>query len=354
MFYRLKALSEAGWAITLHCFYKGELIHHKELESLCKAVHYYPRHTDWRQLFHVRPYAVVSRTDNRLLANLLTDDAPILFEGLVSCALIGHPALAKRDKYLRECNIEHRYYAALGKAAAGMKERLYYYSDALKLQLFERKAKAAKAVFAIAHQDEAHYRKHYPNTPVIYLPASHPNSSVRIAEGRGSYILYHGNLDVAENYNAVRIIAEKIAPQLADIPIVIAGRYNSHVLDSLPQAHPNIQLIANPDEHKLAELIRDAQIHLLITEQATGLKLKLLNVLYNGRHVIVNDKMVAGTELASLCHIGTTADEIIELCRRYFPQAVSTEEREARANLLSRYYDNRELATIITNHLIPS
>ena len=47
----------------------------------------------------------------------------------------------------------------------------------------------------------------------------------------------------------------------------------------------------------MKKLIGEAQVHLLYTAQPTGLKLKLLNVLFAGRFVICNEHMVAGTGL---------------------------------------------------------
>ena len=41
----------------------------------------------------------------------------------------------------------------------------------------------------------------------------------------------------------------------------------------------------------------------MVTFQATGLKLKLLNTLYSGRHCLVNQNMVESTLLSPLCHI---------------------------------------------------
>ena len=58
-------------------------------------------------------------------------------------------------------------------------------------------------------------------------------------------------------------------------------------------------------------LIENAQIHILITFQATGLKLKLLNSLFAGRHTIINQLMVTGSGLQKICHIANTAEEII-------------------------------------------
>jgi hypothetical protein len=43
------------------------------------------------------------------------------------------------------------------------------------------------------------------------------------------------------------------------------------------------------------ELISTAHLHILYTKQPTGLKLKLLNVLFKGRFVICNSSMISGT-----------------------------------------------------------
>lgn len=349
VFFRIQSLSKLGVSITLHCFYKGELHHYPELESLCREVYYYPRKTSWLQMLKARPYAVASRTSKDLLPRLLQDNGPILFEGLVSCALLDHPKLATRAKYVRECNIEHDYFYALGKAAHTLGNKLYYFSDALRLRHFERIVRHATAIFSIAHQDEQHFRSRYPQVPVIYLPASHPESQIQVPDGIGQYVLYHGNLDVAENYDAARIIAHDIAPLLPDIQFIIAGRYHNHALDNIKQ--PNIRLIPNPDTQQMAQLIAEAQIHLLITRQATGLKLKLLNVLYNGRHVVVNDKMVTGTELADLCYVANSKQELADLCRQYMSTPIAAKQKEYRTALLTQHYDNQQLARTIIAHI---
>ena len=78
--------------------------------------------------------------------------------------------------------------------------------------------------------------------------------------------------------------------------------------------YPNIRIEANPPEELMNKLIYDAQIHILITFQATGLKLKLLNSLFAGRHTVVNRLMVAGSGLNSSKHT-PTPDEMIRICR---------------------------------------
>ena len=48
---------------------------------------------------------------------------------------------------------------------------------------------------------------------------------------------------------------------------------------------------------KMNQLIQDAHLHCLYSEQATGLKLKLLNVLFRGRFILLNNKMIAGSSI---------------------------------------------------------
>jgi glycosyltransferase involved in cell wall biosynthesis len=347
VFYRLEALAKHHIAITLHCFYKGELRRYTELESLCQTVYYYPRKTTFRQMLHWRPYAVISRKSEQLLNNLLQDNDPILFEGLVTCGLLNHPLLRNRKKYLRECNIEHHYFYALAKAAHGFGNKLYYFADAIRLKCFEKIVNHANGIFAIAHQDEQYFKQHYPHIPTTYLAASHPNSETDIPDGLGTFILYHGNLDVSENYNAAELIIRGIAAQLPDIQFVIAGRYHNHYMDRLLHDAKNVRFIPNPDDEQMKALIHDAQIHLLITEQATGLKLKLLNVLYKGRHVIANEKMVEGTDVESLCHVASSYNELAKLCRKYMEAPISDEQKQARTQVLDKYYNNNTLCQIL-------
>lgn len=351
VFYRIQELARQGIDITLHCYYKGDLKRYPDLEKLCRKVYYYPRTTTFSRMLHFRPYAVVSRPVEPLLTNLLQDNDPILFEGLVTCALMNHPQLKNRKKYLRECNIEHEYFHALAKAAHGWGNKLYYWSDAMRLRQFEKIVLHSDGIFAIAHQDEQHFQQRYPSVPTTFISAFHPNVITNIPDGLGSYILYHGNLDVSENYNAARIIIREIASRLPDVQFVIAGRYHNHVLDPLLATTDNVRLVPNPDDGTMAKLIHDAQINLLITEQATGLKLKLLNVLYQGRHVVANDKMVEGTDVASLCHIAGSYDEIAQQCREWMTVSVSEKERQTRTNVLNTYYDNAKWCKVLISRL---
>jgi hypothetical protein len=224
VFYRIKALHLAGVHIKLHCFHKNDNVtRYPELEALCEKVYYYSRSNKLFDYIHFQPYVVRSRRSAELLNNLIEDDSPILFEGLVSCYLLKHPALRGREKYFRECNVEHDYYYALGKATNVLWKKIFYIFEAIKLYYFQSCLKYATRIFALAHQDEAYFKKTFPTIPITYIPCFHANQHITTELGLGEYILYHGNLAVPENELAATHIVQHLANKLNPIPIIIAG-----------------------------------------------------------------------------------------------------------------------------------
>ena len=115
VYYKIKALHQCGVKIILHCF-EYERAHSPELEAICEKVFYYKRHTGLRTNITLLPYNVYSRKHPELIANLLKNDYPILFEGLHCCYYINDPRLHNRKKIYREANIEHDYYYHLAQA----------------------------------------------------------------------------------------------------------------------------------------------------------------------------------------------------------------------------------------------
>ena len=347
MFYRIKSLAQANIHIILHCFYKGDLHRSIELEQICQNVYYYPRKQTIRQHCTFTPYSVASRTNENLLPRLLLDDYPILFEGLVSCALMAHPALNKRRKYFRECNVEHDYYHALGRASSSLWKKVFYHIEAWRLKYFEHCLAHATEIWALSHQDEAYFKHNYPKIKTRYIPCAHGYTKINAKVGMGNpYILYHGNLAVEENEKAATYIIQHIAP-FTHLEIVIAGHSPSNALAQLANRTPKVRLVADPKTDTLDQLIKEAQLHLLITFQATGIKLKLLNVLYNGRHVIVNPTMVVGTDYTPLCHVGNKDDSIIALCNHYSETPFSYEDIEARRAVLLKENQQQEILNIL-------
>lgn len=61
------------------------------------------------------------------------------------------------------------------------------------------------------------------------------------------------------------------------------------------------------------KLIQEAHINLLPTFQNTGIKLKLLNALFNGRFCIVNSMMTEHTGLEKYCEIADDPQMMSEI-----------------------------------------
>lgn len=297
VFYKIKEFRKKGIKVYLHCFEYGRA-RSKELEALCEKVYYYKRHTGFLSNFSGLPYNVKSRISAELTKNLLSNDYPILFEVLHTCYLLSDPRLLKRLKVYRHSNIEHEYYKHLAKSEKRLLKKIYLKLEAGKLKNFESVINHADLILAVNECDVSYFKEKYPKVKTEFLPSFHHHNEVTTKEGKGDYILYNGNLSISENYAAVGWLIEHVFSKI-DLRVKIAGLNPPDFLMAQIQKHKHIELISNPDDKKMNELIENAHIHVLYTEQATGLKLKLLNVLHSGRFVICNDKMVEGTGLHS-------------------------------------------------------
>ena len=96
VFYKIKALSEKGIKIYLHCFKYGDRTPSEVLHYLCHKVYYYPRKTFAVDILGDTPYIINSRKDNLLINKLLKNDYPILFEGIHSCYYLTDERLKNR------------------------------------------------------------------------------------------------------------------------------------------------------------------------------------------------------------------------------------------------------------------
>ncbi|MCB0769931.1 MAG: glycosyltransferase [Flavobacteriales bacterium] len=304
VYYKAKALADLGVMVHLHAFEYGRA-HAKELTRFCASVHYYPRRMGKHQLFSALPYMVVSRRSDALMVRLLKDDHPILFEGLHSCFHLGDPRLHGRNRLVRAHNVEHDYYMALAKAEGNAFRRTYFINEARKLQRFEPVLAEADGVLAISPKDEAYFKGHFGN--VTHLPAFHACDAVDVADGLGDFAFYHGALGVAENDQAALFLVQKIFKGTS-VRLVIAGSNASNELKREVAKSRNIELREDIGTEEIHRLVREAQVNVLPTFQATGIKLKLLLCLFTGRHVVCNSPMVEGTGLAELCNVHDSAD----------------------------------------------
>jgi len=351
VFFKIRALHEAGVKIHLHCIEYPGRDRSNELNKYCESVNYYRRKTGLVSALSIKPYIVSSRRSPELISNLLQNTYPILFEGLHSCYYLTDKRLKTRFKIYRESNIEHRYYYNLFRAEQKLWNKVYYLAECIKLRVFQRKLKHSGLMLAVSGADTRYLQGKFKGNTVEYIPSFHTNTSVDIETGKGDFVLYHGNIEVPENALVAAYLITKVFNGL-DFPLIIAGMNPPLKIRKLAQKYKNVKLIINPDDKTMFSLIRNAQINILITFQATGLKLKLLNTLYNGRHCIVNPKMLSGTHLDHLCIVAHKTEEIRESIQYYFGREFNSDDKIKRSEVLETLYNNRKNAEKLIS-LIP-
>lgn len=343
VYYKLFQLKQQGVKIHLHCFKYGRA-ESQELNKLCEKVYYYPRNTSILNQLSFLPYTVKSRINNELKQNLLSNDYPILFEVLHTCYLLKDPLLKNRFKIYRHSNIEHDYYLELSKAESNLLKKIYFKIEALKLKKFEKIINDAQLILAVNKNDSDYFKVNYPLCNVHYLPSFHPHNTFQSSNESKPKLLFHGNLSVSENYNAALWLLQEIAPK-SKLPVVIAGLNPPEKLISKVKATANCQIIANPSEEELTKLIQESAINLLYTKQATGLKLKLLNVLFNAKFIICNQNMLEGTEIKATggLYVANTNEEFITLINQLKSKSFGQAEVPERNQLISRFSNQKNI-----------
>jgi len=339
VFYRVKALSEAGVKVHLHCFEYGR--GKQEVLKRCHEVKYYKRDTSFTKQLSLTPFIVNTRRCEELMNDLMKDDYPIFCEGLHTTAVLTDRRLKNRKIYVRAHNVEHDYYRGLGDSERIGWKKLFYLAEAWKLRRYEPVLKKATGVFAISQQDADYFAKRYNN--VILVPGFNSADSVCSETGRGEYVLYHGNLSVRENEEAAKWLIENVFAEL-NLRCIVAGLNPSEKLQKFAEKHSNVTLVANPDDAEMIDLLRQAQVNILVTNQPTGLKLKLLNALYNGRFCLVNSNMVKGTSLDDLCVVADEPEQMIAEIKRLMEEDFTEEDIDSRNDTLMRMYRNEENA----------
>lgn len=342
IFNEIKSLHALGVKVILHCYQYGDRKPQNELSKYCHEVYYYPRSRSLWYQFSFLPFIMRTRHKGALLRRLRKDKYPVLFEGMHTAAFVWHKRLRGRQKLVRMHNVEWQYYEGLSQLATDVLEKLYYFIESIKLQRTEPKVVLhADEILTLSIADQAYYRQMKANTH--YIPAFHPNMMVESLPGRGDYVLFHGKLSVPDNDRAAIWLIEEVFSEI-DIPFVIAGMEPSWNLRELVDRYDHISLVENPDETKMVDLIKNAHINLLISFQNAGIKLKLLNALFRGRFCIVNEEMVSGMDLRSLCYLRNSASAIRQTVEALSNTPFEKSKIEERRAILETQFSNIENA----------
>ena len=338
LFYKIKALHKAGIKIHLHCFEYGRG-EQPELNKYCEEVFYYQRKKTVPTSELRLPYIVSSRMNPLLIENLLKGNYPVLLEGIHCTYYLFNNQLKSRKVLVRLHNVEYEYYAQLAKSTRDFYKKIYYKRESRLLKKYECVVSKKAKFIAVSKKDKETYETIFGANDIEYLPVFLPFDKVQSEKGKGNFCLYHGNLSVAENEKSALWLLENVFSEI-NIPFVIAGKNPPSFLKKRAEKNRNVQLVQNPSQKEMEELIKNAHIHLLPSFNSTGIKIKLLNALFNGRFIITNAVSVGGTELESLCYIAENAKQYIEQIREIKELSFSENEIFKRKDILDKLYNN--------------
>lgn len=340
LFYKLPALQAQGVKIHLHCFEYGRG-RQPELEKYCFSVDYYPRQAGHKSISVNIPYIVASRRSDQLFDNLDKDDHPIFMEGVHCTYLLNEPRFAHRRKFVRVHNVEYQYYYQLFQSAHSPFKKMYYHRESNMLHRYERSiVPKATAFWGVTHKDVAQYREEFGCTTIDYLPLYLPPEwEVDCRLGLGHYCLYQADLSVDVNEKAAEWLLKEVFGKTS-LPLVVAGKDPSKKLQQLAHSRSNTCIVANPSQSAMQDMISKAQVNILPSYHNCGIKLKLINALYNGRHCLVNAATVDGTGLEKLCNIANTPEEFMEKTENLLKRPFCREEMEVRKKTLTAMFNN--------------
>ncbi|MEO8769517.1 MAG: glycosyltransferase family 4 protein [Ferruginibacter sp.] len=337
LFYKIKALHNLGIKIHLHC-YTGGRPEQKILNKYCASVQYYQRKKGFASFSLRIPYIVNSRKDDALLKNLEKDNYPILLEGIHCTFFLQAGKLNHRKVFVRLHNVEYKYYEQLAKHETNIARKIYFKMESRLLKKYEEQLSKKTTFWAVSNEDIQVYKNELHAEHIHFMPVFLPWDEINSSAGKGAFCLYHGNLSINENEKAAAWLLSEVFKKI-NIPLTIAGKDPSPRLKALAAAHPHITLVENPSEVDMQELIKNAQINILPSFNNTGVKLKLLNALYNGRHCLVNKAAVEGSAIETQCTIASSANEFIAAIKILFDEPFTEEKMLHRNAALKDIYN---------------
>ncbi len=308
VFYKIKALHALGVEITLHCFEYGDRTQQQDLEKYCKNVFYYPRTRNFLQQFTLTPFIVSTRKNHLLLQNLLINDAPILFEGLHTCGFINAVELKSRKKFVRMHNIEWQYYWSLATSEKNIFKKIFFFIENARLKIFEKQIiPFVEKIFFISPDDEKYFFEKFKiqNSKSEIIFPFHPYA-LKFSDCKNSkkYFLFHGNLSVPENENAVRALIENIFSGkffIQNISLIVAGKSPRESFKFYLKNFKNVTLAENPSDDYLEALSQQATAHILYVEKSAGVKLKLIRALAENSNVFAHQNMLPNKSWEEYC-----------------------------------------------------
>lgn len=345
VYHKIVALHKAGFTIYLHCFADKIPQAHPELDAITEEVHFYKISHNPVHLFSALPFSVVSRSDGKLLDNLLKVKAPIFFESLKTTYLARHKKLEGYTKILRLHNIEQDYFGGIAASERNLFKKFMYRLESKKYKQYESVLGVFDEVLTLSRFETEYVNENY--SIAQYIPVFHGNLEVPVLDGFGEYALYHGDLRTPDNRAAVTEIIRVFRD--INYPLVIASGTGEDFVRKLADAATHIKFEKLESFGHLQTLLGRAHINIIISFQRSGTKLKLVNALYNSRFCIINNNIIDDASVASLCVTANSTDTIRNAVMKL--KEIPYNEAGNRAEVLHHHLNDDESARKIYNTL---
>ncbi|PHR69584.1 MAG: hypothetical protein COA67_09220 [Lutibacter sp.] len=344
VFYKLIELHKIGVEIHFHTFEYGRG-KQKELEKYCKKVYYYHRNSFIKSFFSKDPFIVKSRENRHLISNLTADNSPILFEGLHTTSPIFLKAIKNQKTFVRAHNIEHLFYKGLSESESSVFKKTFFKQESKKLIKYESILKKVDGIFTISPFEHAYFLEKY-GEKATYIPAFHEVTKNFIhTDNSKKTVLFHGNILVPENIRAILFLISIYKNSIYNL--VIASSHQNKNINTEIDKHKNIQFVNLKSQDDLKQLFRTAHINVLPTFQKTGIKLKLLNALYQGKFIIANNNMVEDTGLEELTEIANSKEEFLQKTAILFDKKFNQEIVNKRLEKLKSFDPQKSAQKIV-------
>lgn len=301
VYLRAKALKEAGYSVILHCYEYGRGRFH-DYSGIADEIHYYSRKNGVKSVLSNLPYIVKSRNSEELLDRLLADDFPVLLEGQHTAFWIKELVKNNKKVAVRMHNIEWHYYRDLAKNAKTTSERLFFSLESRKLRKHENQLKGVP-LLCISESDRDYYTQR--GFRASYLPVTISNDLILEPQDGRNFALFHGNLSVPENQEAVNTLIRENRRKKIELPVVIAGKNPGAVMIKKIEAQ-GWECIPNPSDPELNDLMRSCSVHLLIGFKSSGIKLKVIRALLTGKPCLATPEMLGNPAFEKHCEIWKT------------------------------------------------
>lgn len=334
MYHKIISLAAIGKKIILHYFNYKKNRNANGLEQFCSEIHAYERKTFLSSPSSL-PYIVRSRINKDLVYRINQDDFPVILEGIHCTGILPYIKDSKKI-VVRLHNEESAYYKTLSASEHNIFKRAYYELESSLLKTYYENLDRDTRFAAISMSDIKLLQEEHQFEELHFIPGFIPWQTIQSLPGKGDYCLYHGNLSVAENEAAAYWLIENVFSMI-DKKFIIAGRDISIKLQTRVRSSTNMSFVNNPTDQKLNELIQHAHINILPSMNTTGVKLKLLHALFEGRFILTNGNGVMGIGLNSEINIAEDAQDFINLVETLFEKSFTEIDKKNRQQILTVY-----------------